>query len=336
MEIEIIQTMPGDARFHLFENLPAQLYPADSLRHKQKDALNAKYLAACYVLLADGMPQARVALYNNPALNYEGKPAACIGNYESAENADFSERILLFASQEAKKSGAAFVVGPMNGSTWENYRFNSSDDRPLFFSEQCQHTYYNKQFTAAGFKPVSSYISSIDKELKCDYPDVLQRERELTEAGVKIRAIDLVHFEEELKKLYPLVTAAFENNLFYTSIDLETFTKKYVDAAQIIQPEYVLIAEDTKGNTIGFIFCYDDLYNTSEKSLIIKTIARDASSQWVGLGQVMGNQLIRLLKQRNYTSLIHAFMIEDAVSTFASRKFHGETYKKYTLYGKEI
>ena len=103
-----------------------------------------------------------------------------------------------------------------------------------------------------------------------------------------------------------------------------------------INPEFVLIAEDGNDNIIGFIFCYDDLLNKSDKSLVIKTLARDQSKKWSGLGAVMANRIISRAKDRSYQSIIHAFMMDDGSSSKSSRKFFGNIYKEYVLYGLKL
>ncbi len=334
-ELKIIKTKPGHADFHLFENLPKRLYPADSIRQRQSETINKEFLKDCYVLLKNGEPEARAALYNNPFTCNELKTAA-LGNYESTADKEVSEKLLRFAIDEAKKSGAEFLIGPMNGSTWDSYRFSIHHDTSNFLLEPFHHLYYNGQFLFSGFLPISKYTSSIDKEIHFDHPEVLKLDKQFADAGVTIRNINMNDYEGELKKLYPFITEAFKTNFLYTPISWETFRSKYLEAAKIINPEYVLLAEDAECNVIGFIFCYDDLFNTNEKSLVIKTIARDKSKQWAGLGHVLANRVIRLVKSKGYKSIIHAFMIEQATSTAISKDFLGTVYKNYVLYGLKL
>jgi len=333
--MDIKKLLPGDSDFHLFENLPKRLYPADSIRHRQQDTVSDDFLTACYVAVENGEAQARVALYGNPALTYKGRHAFSIGNYECVDDPGIASALLEHVAQELAQPGAV-LIGPMNGSTWENYRFSLDHNAPNFFLEPYHHLYYNDHFLAAGFAPVSHYSSNLDTRLSFDFTDVLQREEELLERGMIIRGIDVNNFENELQKLYGFISGSFAGNFLYTPADREAFSKKYRQAAAIIRPEYVLIAEDGKGEVTGFIFCYDDLFNTAEKSLVIKTLARKQSDEWKGLGQILANRVIRLAKARGYASIIHAFMISEGVSTFASQKFLGGNYKNYVLYGKTL
>lgn len=334
--MEIISTQPGDKNFHLFEGLIKQLYPENSIRHTQSESINKEFLTSCFVLTVNDEPKARVTLYNNPNLTYNAQKSMCIGNYECVDDHAIAEHLLKFITNEAKKTGAEFLIGPMNGSTWDNYRFSTHHDYPIFLLEPYHHLYYNQQFTEAGFSPISQYTSSIDTELECNHPDILKRETELLSEGVVIRSINMNDYEGELKKLYPVITNSFKSNFLYTPIKWETFLKKYLEAGKIINPEYVLIAEDKQGDIIGFIFAYDDLYNRTQKCLVVKTLARHESKQWSGLGQVLSNKVVNNVKNKGYTSLIHAFIISHGTSRGTSEKFHGKVFKNYALYGKSI
>ncbi len=334
--MQIIQTLPGDENFHLFESIPKLLYPANSIRLLQPDSINHEFLSDCFVLLTNGTPQARAALYNNPQLSYKGLQSACIGNYECTDNNQAAEQLLNFVFSKAKNNGAQFITGPMNGSTWDNYRFSTHHDFANFLLEPYHHLYYNKQFSDAGFRRIAEYTSSLETELESNHPDVLKRETELLNEGVIIRNIDMSDYEGELKKLYPVISSSFKSNFLYTPIKWETFLKKYLEAAKIINPEYVLIAENTQGEIIGFLFAYDDLFSKSEKRLVVKTLARNEARQWSGLGQVLANRVVNTAKTKGYQSLVHAFIIEQGTSRGASEKFHGKVYKNYVLYGREL
>jgi L-amino acid N-acyltransferase YncA len=336
MALEIIKTLPGDSNFHWFEDLPKLLYPNHSIRFKQSDSLNLEFLINCFVLLENGAVKARLALYHNPNLAYQNKNAWCLGNYESVDDQKVSKALFDKVFAEAKSLNAEFIIGPMNGSTWDNYRFSEHHQTPNFLLEPYHHLYYNQQFKNAGFIPIAKYTSSYDSKIQFDDAKILNRAIQINNLGVKIRPINLNCLEEELSNLYPFVKEAFQKNFLYTPISLESFKNKYLEAAKIMDSDYVLIAEDSSNQIIGFLFAYRDLFDTTNKTLVVKTVARNPENQWAGLGQVIGNQVVKTAAENGFTRLIHAFMIEEASSTKLSQAFLGKIYKNYVLYGKEI
>jgi len=334
--MQLIHTFPEDKNFELFNAVPTALYAPDSLRLQQQDSLNLAFLESCCVLLQNEKPIGRAAVYNNPSLFYDGMKAAAVGNYECIEDPTAAKMLLAEIMQESKKMGAAYLIGPMNGSTWDNYRFSSHHQYPNFLLEPYHHLYYNQQFINAGFEELASYNTSIDRNVICDHPEILKREAFFIAQDIRFRTIDLENYELELKKLYPFISNAFSSNFLYSPISWESFQEKYTAAAKIINPEYVMLAEDSDGQVLSLIFCYEDLYNRSEKSLVVKTIARDANPKWMGLGGVLANRLMRAVKKANFESVVHAFMIQDATSLDLSQKYLGTFYKNYKLYGQKL
>lgn len=335
-ERTLIKTHPGETSFQQFEAVPTNVYPEDSLRLKQTDGINRAFLVECWIVLRNELPVARLAVYNNPNLVFQGKHAGCIGNYECENDPETARLILKKAFERLKELQISFVIGPMNGSTWDNYRFSTHHNAAPFLLEPHHHLYYNDQFRENGFGIISGYTSSFDTDLPHDSPELLEREQHFLEMGVTIRPIDLEHFDAELERLYPFVTAAFQTNFLYTPIAWEAFRDKYREAIKIINPDFVLIAEDAQKQPVGFMFNYQNLYCTTEKQLVVKTIARSYDKQWSGLGHVIANKAVAHAKQQGFSALIHAFMIEEATSTGISRNFSGEVYKNYALYGREL
>ncbi len=334
--MKLIETKPGDAYFSLFEELPRRLYAADSPRHRQTDSLSEEYLYTCLVLTQHAEPVARVAIYQNPHLTYQGMPAACIGNYECIADPLVAATLLTQAIQQVRMRGIGFLIGPMNGSTWNSYRFSMHHQHPNFLLEPYHHLYYNDQFLAAGFVPISTYTSSLDRDIPLGSPQVLENDARFQKLGVQIRPLDTHRYEAELRHLFPLLSIAFNNNFLFTPTSWEAFHARYLAATPLIHPDYVHIADDKDGQAVGLIFCYRDQYNTHEKSLVVKTIARHPDPKWTGLGHVLGNRITQQARQDGYQSLIHAFMINQGHATTISRNFQGTVYKNYTLYGQKL
>lgn len=332
----ILHTKPGNENFHLFEDFPKEIYPSDSIRFKLPENINTEFLESCYVISVNGKPKARAALYTNPYLKFGDKKSFCIGNFESVDDPEASKTLINYVCQHAKELGAAYLIGPMNGSTWDNYRFSTHHDHPNFFLEPYHHLYYNEQFIQSGFKSIANYFSSLDQELRFGFPQIVERTKQLNESGMHLRNINVDDFENELVRLFEFNELAFKTNFLYTPISWETFHKKYSETKKVIDPEFVIIAEDEKKNIVGFFFCVQDFFNTKEKSLIIKSIARHPDDIWSGLGHVIGDEIIKRASRNGYKSIVHAFVSEQGTSVKISKNYHGEIYKNYALYGKEI
>ena len=133
MNHTIIHTMPGDPNFHLFESIAKEIYPADSIRLRIPEKISTGYLESCSIILTNGIPKARVALYSNPFLKYQERRAFCVGHFESVDDFDIANELLEHVAKKAKELGAEYLIGPMNGSTWENYRFSTHNNHPNFF-----------------------------------------------------------------------------------------------------------------------------------------------------------------------------------------------------------
>ncbi|WP_221393043.1 hypothetical protein [Dyadobacter sp. NIV53] len=334
--MEIIQTNPGLADFQLFVDFPKSIYDTESIRFKSLEYIPEEFLAVCYLLFNNGKPVARASLYNNPLLQYHHQRALTIGNYECTDNPLYAAKMLSHLQSEAKFLKAPYLIGPMNGSTWENYRFGISDENPAFFTENLHQLYYNKHFIDAGFEPIAHYFSNIDKSFKFDLPEILKREQEFNEEGVVIRSIDLLDFEEEIARIYDFNKVAFKTNFLYTPITKDAFIAKYAHTKKYIDPCFTLIAEDKNQNLIGYYFCVHDFFNVKEKSLIVKTLARHPDPKWSGLGHVIGNVIYRRANAIGYTSAIHPFIYQQGTSVKLSENFSGVNYKNYVLYGKQI
>lgn len=333
----LLTTFPGESDFGLFTAVTAECYAPDRLRLQQTDASpNKMYLLTCLVLLRNDRAVARCAIFRNPHIRYNNQETALIGHYECENTPETAHFLLKEAFDYIRQQGCSYVIGPMNGSTWESYRFSDHHDQPFFLTENDHQLYYNDQFKNEGFEPIAGYTSSFNRDIPTDTPQLLERDRYFTEAGVRIRSIDPKQLEQELEKLYPLVTGAFANNFLYSPITCEQFCTGYLRAKSIINPDYVLIAENSSGEAIAFIFAFTNAYCTTEKQLVVKTIARHPDKQWAGIGHVIVNRTLRKAKENGHTALIHAFMIREGSSTTISGSFNGEVYKSYTLYGKQL
>ena len=337
-------------------NFVNQIYSEKELKFKRDDYFPNEFLEGIYCIKdieENEKIKGYFALYQNPNLFYQNKKTLCIGNYECINDLEneyvISSQIIDFCKQKAKKLNTEFLIAPMNGSTWNEYRFLSFDAKMTleeslknaFLLEPIHQLYYNQQFLNAGFEPISTYFSLIDKQMNYGNSETLRQQQRLEDENISIRKINLENFETELENLFPFVSSLFEQNFLYTPISLESFKEKYLPIKQLINPDYVLIAEHKKNNKseiVGFIFCYPNIYSSisCQKQLICKTIGRNQDDFYKGLGHVMTYKVAEQAKKNGFSAFIHAFMIENSLSSELSQNFAKDNYRTYTLYGMDV
>lgn len=328
-KISITLTGANDPRLRAIPELiyTPQLLPLQ----RGSDAINRDYLHSFILAELEGKPAGRLAIYLNPYLQHEGKVCAAIGNYECVDDDQVSAALLEAAVNECRIQGAQKIIGPMNGSTWDTYRFCTNMEAGLFFSEMVHQPYYPKQWEAIGFEPVGRYVSTIDRHL-INRPEAVEREKELLDAGIRIRPIDLSRYEVELERIFPFCETAFSRNFLYTPIAFDQFCEKYLAIKKYIVPEFVLMAENAQGELAGFFFNFPDHLNPRAHRTIIKTIARRPEPEYKGLGEVLGNITNRMARANGFTAQIHALIYAGNYSFQLSEKYTSEPFKEYVLY----
>lgn len=333
---EFIKTMPNEESFTLFEQVVPTIYPKDSPRFILGNDPSLKFLEGCYILLRNKIPVGRFAFYENPDLKYNREQTACIGSYECVSELDVSEKLLSKAKEIANSKGYKSIVGPMEGSTWNNYRFSTNNEAPNFFMEPYHPIYYNDQFKSFGFESIAQYISNIDDEIDVDSLKIEQFENRFTENGAVFRTLDLNDFENELYKIGAFSIASFEDNFLYTPIDSAMFVEKYRPLKTYFDPQLIWIVEDENKEIQAIIFAIKDYLDSTNETFIIKSIARKKDSKFKGIGTYLALKVLQIGKEMGYKKVIHALMIKENISVNISSKFKGKSYKGYALYALKI
>jgi L-amino acid N-acyltransferase YncA len=299
------------------------------------DEINTEFYYCGIVVTNQNKYEAHCVLYLNPHIQHNNQSCLLLGNFHCGYNYSISEKMLKAAQEVALNKNAKYLIGPMNGSTWNHYRFITQPPVHLFYGN---HHYYEPALTAFaqfGFLPIAKYYSSIDRNLMIDAPLANMHSDQFKKVGLTIRQINKHHYEEELLKLFQFNLTAFQKNLYYSPISWSQFKHKYLEVLDIIDEKFVLIAEDSANNIVGFIFCYRNFYS-KQNELIVKTIARHPDAKWKGLGQLLAQKIIQVAKEEDYGALIHAFLIEDGTSSPLSQKHSQEIISHYSLFAMPL
>lgn len=328
--------LPADKDYHLFDDFIKELYEPNSQRFlRGNDPVDA-FLEGCYILQKENKTVGRFALYMNPNLKFKDQLACCIGSYECLNEIEISNELISSAVRRAKELGYSYIIGPMEGSTWNNYRFSDHNRYPNFFMEPFHHAYYSNQFKEFGFSVIAEYVSNLDDEVTFPEKDINTFEEYYKARGAQFRILRMDDLENDLRKIAHFSNDAFQHNFLFTPIDVEDFVAKYMRIKNYFDSALVMIVEDEKNEIEALSFSIKDHNESRGKSLIIKSLARRNDTKLRGIGAYLIQKTYQLARANGYDNVIHALMIKDNASKKISENYHGENYKSYSLFGMNI
>jgi hypothetical protein len=267
------------------------------------------------------------ALIYRDAPGWDGLRTAAIGGFACADAAS-GRRVLDKAKTILKGEGFEALVGPMDGDTWHRYRVVSeSDGSPPFAMEPTSGPHDKAAFIAAGFAPISEYVSS-----RAKLADAARGEAPLM-AGIAISAWDGQGAEALVGRMFEMSFAGFANNRFFKPITRESFLKLYEPVMPLVDPRFVLFAHAFDGRLAGFLFGLPDrLEGAAPKTVILKTYA----SAMRGVGHGLADTFHRRAIELGYVDVIHALMHVDNVSRERSGRHGATIFRRYALMGAKL
>jgi hypothetical protein len=333
MDFHIEEVQVTDERF---QGLPEKIYPVNSPRFKLGFDPQVDFLVASFILLNKDEVVGRYAIYENAEIRYLDHKTATIGSYECKNDRVSTHYLLEHARHFAKSRGNTFLIGPMEGSTWNNYRFSASNEHPNFFMEPFHHIDYNTHFRQNGFQSIGTYISNLDADLKYNSLVNEEIEEKLSSGGYTMRHIDFNELEKDLLALAKFSNENFSDNFLFSHMDEVSFVKKYTQISSLFKKEFIFLIENREGKLEAFCFSIPDYTDALNETLIIKTVARKKDSKIKRLGFYLLSKTYEQAIKLGYTKAIHAFMAQENNSISHSEKLNGKTYKTYHLYGLEV
>lgn len=265
---------------------------------------------------------AKLTLYRD-APDWEGR-AFAVGQFRAATT-QAGAALLEQAAGLARTEGAA-LIGPMDGDTWHSYRLVSdSDGRAPFLMEPVSKPQDLPAFQAAGFAPISRYISAA-------VPLAQTPPRGPDPHGLRIAEWDGTDPEGLFAQVHALSCTAFAKNPFYKPISLEAFLPMYLPFVPMLKRELILFAWDGPA-LVGFLFGIPNYAEgPAPKSVILKTYA----SLHKGAGHALATRFYQAARDLGCDTAIHALMHEDNLSALRSSMNGAEVFRHYALMGRRF
>lgn len=299
----------------------------------QKWNIPSQYLMWIFSVQENGRELARAALYDNP---YISEDTLQVGAYHCEDKSHISTLLFSEIIKEAKFLGAKTLIGPMNGSTWENYRFACNNKNRAFLLEPINKDYYIKQWEEIGFKEYAEYYSSISAKNKLTRTSYIEEKlnQRFSANGIYLQKYEKENKSVLLRQLVEFSNCSFAKNDFFSPASKKYFLKKYNQLLSVLDTKYIYFAIQ-ENNIVGMLFCYPD--NTQQKKTIItKTLARHPGEAYKGLGWWLMQKMLSETQADGYKNHIHALMKMDNASIKLSKRLGGQVFRKYYLYKMKI
>ena len=260
------------------------------------------------------------------APSFEGLKTAAIGGLR-CDSAPAGAALLREASALLRSEGCAALLGPMDGDTWHSYRVvTESDGSAPFAIEPVSGPHDRAALEAAGFAPVSSYVST-----RAALADAISAEAPKV-AGVTVVPWDGKNADLLIGKLFDMSAASFADKAFFKPISKAAFLQLYQPMLPAIDPRLIFFAHDENG-LIGFLFGLPNLLEGRQpKAAILKTYA----SARPGVGHVLADRFHRAARELGCTAVIHALMHVDNVSFDRSRRHAAKVFRRYALMARRL
>ena len=281
--------------------------------------------------------------HNRP--NYNGKTASYIGNVNILEKYRKNEtEIFNEIFENLKNDDIETIIGPLNGTTWNTYRYvTDRGNHPPFLMEPFNEEYYVELFEKIDFKPLTYYISTIMENMNPVQRGHLSKKIEKLKKFDYYKDITVKSAENEdlitlLNKIYDLTIEAFKNNFLYSELDREIFLKMYMSYEDKIAKKFFKMLY-LKDELIGYVFGIPDYaelqYKEKVETMILKTIAISPKYNGKGMGYILIDELVKEAEHSGYKNVIYALMHEKNISKNIGSLL-GDELRRYALFIKEL
>lgn len=246
----------------VYRDQPHWIAESESAIRQQFSAANRWFRQGRAWLGVNG-EQARLAGFFNPSLQVDGAPAIFFGYFESVDDASVSAPLFNGLRQWANQLGVKHIYGPINFTTFGQYRIRLDQfDAPPFPGEPFSPDYYPALLEANGLSLRYRYATRINRDTSTLLPAVEKYYaplRERVRQQFRIETIDGDFWRAHLTQIYPLVDSIFANNFAYSSIDFDTFSRQCGEPfARRLCPHSSVAAFDGDNRLAGFFLCFPD------------------------------------------------------------------------------
>lgn len=263
-----LQTVQNKKDLRAFIQLPYDLYRDDPLwvaplrseQWAQFDPKKNPMLDHCETELfllkeGDKIIGRCSAFVDRLAVDYWGKPIGLFGSFECIEDEAAAYNLLSAAKDWLVAHGMKAMRGPWSFASQEWGLEVEGGNLPPVILAPHNPTYYVDYLESFGLGKAMDLLAYI-ADMGAGY-DIPERYLTLTDRiqaryGVTVRPVRMDDLEKDVMTIVELSNSAISENWGYYPVTMDEARAMARDLKQIVNPEALLLAEDSEGNPIGF------------------------------------------------------------------------------------
>lgn len=257
-----------------------------------------------------------------------------LGWFECSGSFDHTRSCLNASLEWLGAQGVLQAVGPMNGLTWDSYRFTLHNS-VLFMGEPQHPSFYPEHWERYGFRVGERYFSRIlaaDPITPCTQEDL---QAQLVEHSARLEPVNRDLYERHAAGLHKLLNQAFTRikNPYFVPISYEAFRARFDPLVDRLPEGFTYLIFNEQEQPIAILLTYPAQFDTDERdwALVTKTIAIDPGLQKLKLGSRLIRYATWLAQQNGLPYQVLAMMHEDNPSMFFLNKHEPKQIRQYVL-----
>lgn len=275
----------------------------DIIAERAFDAAEGRVEMQGVVALAAGRPVARaVAIVEPDARDRFGRAEGWIGLFECLRDHPDAGVAVLQDRRSWLRPRASGGISVPRTDALRGGLVTSGFDRPQLVLTPHNPDYYAHLLARAGFAPQTSMVSYLFTRAKA--PTI----RVPPGLGVRVRSVETADWDRELRRLHDFQEAVFARRNNRVPRELEATTSLARRLLPMVDPDLVLVAEDSSGLLVGVLVCLPDTWQERAPSLDpdrARLLSVGVRAGWRGRGAAiaMGAALEDRLLAKGYQTL---------------------------------
>jgi len=256
-----------------------------------------------FLICSDGKPIGHASVILDKRLSND---VAMIGFFEAVDLVS-GKHLLDEIKKYLKLNKIKIARGPINLSTWQNFRFSLSEEVPPFFGEPFNKNYYCYIFEKSGFEIAQENVSLVD-DLQNPLIENLKKKYLNNKKQFTFLKLNTLNLEEYKRDLYALAKQTFSKSWNFVPISFKEFNYNFKNLYSTIDDHFLYIVKygDEKA---GFLLGLKDIF--SKEIVIAKTMGIKDTYQRKGIGSALFYLLSRDALEKGCKKIIYSTLRTD-------------------------